>query len=321
LGLPRGTPERLTNWAGVCVDNLSASADGKRLAFQQWAGHASVYVADLLENGKRISPPRRLTLGESWNIPSAWSPDSKAVVFNSRFNGQMEMLKQRLEEDSAKPVLTGIASVSDRTPLSPDGLWFLYTTDGRGAQPTQVMRVATTGGSPQVVMTGGNYGARCAKPPASLCVIAERSSFDAPLIFSEMDPSRGRGRELQRLGTRDSDYVWDLSPDATRIAVLECSTGKIQILSLAGQLPLSINVEGLSTSAFLDWAPDGQGLFVSRPTSHGFALLYSDLRGKTRNLWEQEGSLGISALPSPDGRHIAIRGWNVNSNIWMIEKF
>lgn len=48
---------------------------------------------------------------------------------------------------------------------------------------------------------------------------------------------------------------------------------------------------------------------------------YSDLRGKARNLWEQEGSLGISALRSPDGRRIAIRGWNVNSNIWMIENF
>jgi hypothetical protein len=38
-------------------------------------------------------------------------------------------------------------------------------------------------------------------------------------------------------------------------------------------------------------------------------------------LWEQEGGLGISALPSPDGRHLAIRGWSVNSNIWMIENF
>jgi Tol biopolymer transport system component len=81
---------------------MSASADGKRLAFEQWAGHASVYVADVLENGKRISPPRRLTLGESWNVPSAWTPDSKAVVFNSSFNGQMEILKQGLDEDTAQ---------------------------------------------------------------------------------------------------------------------------------------------------------------------------------------------------------------------------
>jgi eukaryotic-like serine/threonine-protein kinase len=221
-----------------------------------------------------------------------------------------------------KPVVTGLPDVSDRTPLSPNELWFLYTTKASGTQPAQLMRVPVGGGSPELVLNGANHGVRCAKPPASLCVIAERSSFNAPLTFSRLDPLKGRGPELQRIArTLDSGYVWDLSPDASRIAVLESLTGKIQIVSLVGQPPLTFNVEGISTSTFLDWAPDGQGLFLSKPTSHGFALLYSDLRGKTRNLWEQEGSLGISALPSPDGRHIALRGWNVNSNIWMIENF
>lgn len=98
-------------------------------------------------------------------------------------------------------------------------------------------------------------------------------------------------------------------------------SGKISILSLVGQPSTAINAESIKTSTFLDWAPDGQGLFVSQPSSRGFALLYLDLHGKTKTLWEQEGSLGISALPSPDGRHIAIRGWNVSSNIWMLENF
>jgi DNA-binding winged helix-turn-helix (wHTH) protein/Tol biopolymer transport system component len=320
-GLPRASPRRLTNWAGSCVENFSASANGKRLAYEQWTGHAGVYVADLLENGKRITTPRRLTLGESWNVPVAWSADSKAVVFKSRFNGQMEMLEQTLGEDSPRPILRGLSNVSDRAPLSPDGRWFLYSVDGTSSQPPQVMLVPVSGGSPQVVATGMNYGVRCAKAPASLCVVAERSRFEALLIFFEFDPLRGRGRELLRIATQDSEYAWDLSPDATRIAILESLTGKTSILSLAGKPPIGINADSIKTSTFLDWAPDGQGLFVSQPTSRGFALLYMDLQGKTRTLWEQEGSLGISALPSPDGRHIAIRGWNVNSNIWMIEGF
>jgi serine/threonine protein kinase len=320
-GLPRGEPRRLTNWAGVCIDNLSASADGKRLIFEQWSGHASVYVADLFDNGKRISSPRRLTLSETWNVPSAWKPDSKAVLFNSRFNRQIEMLEQRLDEDSAKPIVTEAESISDRIAVSPDNSWLLYVADTTDSHPAQILRVPLTGGLPQIVLVGGNYGVRCAKPPASLCVIAERSSFDAPLIFTEFDPLKGRGHEIQRLETQQSDYAWDLSPDARRIAVLESLTGKISILSLAGLPRHTMNVESIKTSTFLDWAPDGRALFVSQPTSHGFALLYLDLRGKTRVLWEQEGSLGISALPSPDGRHIAIRGSKVNSNIWMLENF
>jgi len=320
-GLPQTSPRRLTNWAGSCVENLSASADGKRLAFEQWTGHASVYVADLLENGKRITTPRRLTLGENWNVPSAWTADSKAIVFNSRFNGQMEMLEQYLGDKSPKPILTGLTSISDRAPLSPDGRWFIYVVNATSSQPPQVMRVSAAGGTPQVVLTGVNYGVRCAKPPTSLCVMAERSRFDAPIIFSEFDPLKGRGREIQRVATQDSEYAWDLSPDATRIAVLESLTGKISVLSLAGKPPIGIIAENIKTSTFVDWASDGQGLFVSQPTSRGFALLYLDLHGKTKTLWEQEGSLGISALPSPDGRHIAIRGWNASSNIWMLENF
>jgi eukaryotic-like serine/threonine-protein kinase len=286
-GSPRGEPRRLTNWAGICVDNMSASADGKRLAFEQWTGHASVYVANLLESGKRISPPRRITLGESWNMPSAWTPDSKTVVFNSRFNDQTEVLEQRLDEDSAKPILTGIASVSDRTPLSPDASWFLYTTKTSGSQTAQVMRVPATGGSPQIVLTGGNYGVRCAKPPASLCVIAERSPSIGPLIFTELDPLKGRGLELLRLETQDSDYVWDLSPDATRIAVLECLTGKIQILSLASQPALTINVEGIGTSTFFGL---GTGWPRAVPSEAHFAWICTPLLGFTRQNTEFVGA-------------------------------
>jgi hypothetical protein len=77
----------------------------------------------------------------------------------------------------------------------------------------------------------------------------------------------------------------------------------------------------MENANFLDWTADGKALFVSRPTRRGFELLYLDLQGNSHILWEQRGSLGTSALPSPDGHHLAIRGWNVNSNLWMMENF
>jgi Tol biopolymer transport system component len=321
-GQPRGQPRRLTNWAGFCLDNMTASADGKRLAFEEWAGHASVFIADIQSNGKRITAPSRLTLSDSWNVPSAWTPDSKAVVFSSRFNSQEQIVMQRLDEDTAKPIVTALANVSDHAPLSPDGLWFLYTTRSTNAQPMEVMRVPAIGGPPQLVMMGGSDGVRCAKPPEALCAVAERSPAGTQLAFTAFDPLKARGRELLKFDTSpDSDYNWDLSPDATRIAILKSLTGEIYVLSLAGQPTMVISIESASTSNFLDWAADGKGVFVSRPTPRGFALLYVDLHGQIHPLWEQEGGLGVSALPSPDGRHLAIRGWNVNSNIWMIENF
>jgi hypothetical protein len=54
-------------------------------------------------------------------------------------------------------------------------------------------------------------------------------------------------------------------------------------------------------------------------------LLYSDLQGKANVMWqqagEQEGSLDIYAIPSPDGRQVAMFGWTLNSNMWMLENF
>lgn len=322
-GQPRGEPRRLTNWAGFCVDNLSATADGKRLAFQEWAGHASVYVADLQANRTRITTPSRLTVSESWNVPSAWTADSNAVVFSSKFNGEVGIFQQRLDADTPQPLVTGLASVSDRTPLSPDGSWFLYTASASGAAATeQFMRVPAAGGSPQPVMTGDGYGVRCARSPATLCAIAERTPDSTQLIFTTFDPLKGRGREITRLDiSPDSDCNWDLSPDGTRFAILESLHGQIHILSLIGQAAREIKVKGMESTNFLDWAADGKALFVSRPTRRGFDLLYLDLQGNSHVLWEQRGSLGTSALSSPDGRHIAIRGWSVNSNMWMMENF
>jgi len=77
-GEPRGQPQRLTNWAGFCLDTPSATADGKRLAFRKWSRQGNVYVADLQANGKRITTPKRLTLSEGSSYPRAWTADSKA---------------------------------------------------------------------------------------------------------------------------------------------------------------------------------------------------------------------------------------------------
>jgi hypothetical protein len=83
----------------------------------------------------------------------------------------------------------------------------------------------------------------------------------------------------------------------------------------------------------LDWAADGTGLFVSIAKEGGSALLHLDLKGNGQLLWASKGTVepGISAflggptvpwaVPSPDGRHLAICEWNLSANIWMMENF
>src|SRR5208283_4574804 len=119
----------------------------------------------------------------------------------------------------------------------------------------------------------------------------------------------------------ESDFFWDLSPDGRRIAVLEGLSGRIHILSLTGEAMRVINTNGMEATQFINWTADGKALFVSRPTRRGFELLRLDLNGNSEVLWEERGGLGTSALPSPDGKHLAIRGWSVTSNFWMMTNF
>jgi hypothetical protein len=53
----------------------------------------------------------------------------------------------------------------------------------------------------------------------------------------------------------------------------------------------------------------------------GSVLMYVDLQGKSLVLWKEPGGLQTWGVPSPDGRYLAIEGFTLNSNIWMMENF
>jgi Tol biopolymer transport system component len=351
-GEPLEKPKRFTNWSGFCVDTLSATADGKELAFRRSTVQSSVYLADLQPNGVAMLAPRRLTLNEGRDFPAAWTPDSKAVIFVSNRNGQWELFRQSLDEETAQPIAAVSAGEAERTEagefnptiprISPDGDWVLYLiwrrTDSPAA-PVELMRVPITGGPQQLVLTtspGIIHSLRCARSPATLCVIAERTPDHKHLIFTAFDPVLGRGRELTRFDTNptpDAEYTWDLSHDGTRIAILKRSEATIYFLSLSGQASRQIVVKGWSGLQSVDWSADGSGLFVSSVREGGSALLRLNLNGNGQLLWAFKGTVepGITAfvggplapwaVPSPDGRHLAICGWSLNANIWLMENF
>jgi Tol biopolymer transport system component len=180
------------------------------------------------------------------------------------------------------------------------------------------------GGVPQFVLTANldSQGPRCAKSPALLCAIAERRADRKQLVFTAFDPLKGEGRELKKLTTdAAADYRWDLSPDGTRIAILKNRENRMQILSLNGGLPKQISLKGWNILTRVFWTADGKGLFVGSLNQRGSVLLSVDLQGNARVLWEQTGGGGTYGVPSSDGRQLAMLGWTVNSNMWMLENF
>jgi serine/threonine protein kinase len=323
-----GKPRRITNWVGFCVGGTNVTSDSKQLAFLEWRPHMNVYVADLQSNATTIPTPNRLTLDEGWNEPLGWTSDGKAVLFLSGRNGRTEIFRQSPGQDTAELVATAKEGerVFGHACMSPDGSSVLYTVrpnPGHPQAPATIMRAPITGGSPQIVLTGNvNGGQRCAQSPATLCAIAERSADRKQLVFTAFDPMKGRGKELAEFKTEAAgEYQWDLSRDGAHIAILKKREGQIQILSLTGSAPREITVKGWNLLTNATWTADGKGLFASSFNERGSVLMSVDMSGNARILWEQLGGINTYALPSPDGRHLAMLSWTNNTNMWMMENF
>jgi Tol biopolymer transport system component len=327
-----GKTKRLTQWAGADLVSLNATADGKRFALEKRTYQAQVYLGEPAAGGTRMSPARRLTNSEAMDIPTAWTADSKAVLFASNRNGTWGIFKQGISQDTAEAVVTGLPNrVFPR--VSPDGAWVLYletpkTTFGPSTA-LRLMRVSVGGGVPQLVLEARNpLECNCARAPASLCVLVEASQDEKQLTFTAFDPLKGRGKVLRTIEKDPSahDFGWGISPDASTFAISRSWEAEIHIrlLSLSGGADREITVKGWPSlpPMGLYWSPDGKGLYCGSASFQANTLLYVDLQGNARVLWQYKGEFGQSwGAPSPNGRYLATVGAVTNSNVWMLEGF
>ena len=339
-GGPAGAPQRITNWEDAGLEGLSATADGKRLLLLKVRAQEDVYVSELEARGRRLKTPRRLTMDEHSDLPCAWTPDGKAVLFASNRTGRWNIFKQALDEDTAEPLTTdaefhwGINSLLHGVGphFSPDGKWVVYSAASKeedaesSSASRRLMRMPAVGGPSQFVLEGRGFLAnRCAQAPATLCVVGEVSADRKQLVLAAFDPAKGRGRELVRITARLQPEMvsWDLSPDGSRIAYAESDDqeGRIHFVSLAGGAIPDLVVRSCYGFSALAWAADSEGLFVTSTGVNATRILYVDLQGHAYPLWEHQGSWISCPVPSPDGRHLAILGPTGDSNAWMLENF
>src|SRR5262249_39951457 len=98
---PLGKPRQLTHWTGFCMSDLTATEDGKRLAFLEWSGHPALYVADLDSGGTRITNERHFTGIDSSEMWADWTRDSKSLIFLSNRGGRPGIYRQPLNQDTS----------------------------------------------------------------------------------------------------------------------------------------------------------------------------------------------------------------------------
>jgi Tol biopolymer transport system component len=321
-------PQRLTNWAGFCVNIFSHTADSRKFVFARSSDLWVVYTAELDRAKLKLGEPKRLAYTEDLSSPAGWSHDGDAVYIRSNREGNWGIYKQPLSGDHAEPVVTRLDNVSWSAPESPDGKWLIYsmTDSSDTAAPVRIFRIPLGGGPAQEIARGRFQKVLCPQRGGAQCVVAEIAPDHKEIVFSEFDPAAGKGRELARFNDEHADqFDWDLSPYGTKMVLHRSIDSSFLILALvsgAGLKQIQVNVENGTHLQELLWDFDGRGLFASAPSEHGAELIYVDLKGAVHSLWELRGShVFLAARSSPDGRYLAIQGSAGSSNMWMLEDF
>jgi serine/threonine protein kinase len=334
----RGLPFRITS-SDDLVNQPSITADGKRLVFNRVKPQLDVYLAEFFAKGPRLGTPRRLTLDDADDIPFDWTADDSAVLFTSNRNGTgsvFNIFRQRIDGTSAE---TLVFSPEQKTisRLSPDGSQILYlvppnSTDaggqgrsetGRESPVVRLMRAPINGGPPQTVVEDPNItNDQCSRAPANVCLMSTAKAGQD--IFFTFDSVNGNPHQVAKLDQTATGWNWSLSPDGTWVALntFSASDNRIRLISLSGQPGREITVQGWSSFTSLDWAADGKGFFVSTNRSGRLStLLYVDLLGNAHSLWQVRNFQATWAIPSHNGRYVAIPAPTISSNVWMVEKF
>ena len=329
-GHARGSGTRLTYGTGL-ADLVSVTSDGKRLAFFRQMIEPDVYVTDLEANGTKLSPPRRLTLDERADYPYDWTPDSTSVIFISDRNGTYDIFKQRLD-DSEPELLIRRPENKSVARLAPDGNSVLYLVVPTSATPmqdqTRLMRASLAGGPPQTVLEAAGLGNhQCARSPATTCIFSVIGPGSER--FFRFDPEKGAGPEISAAAIKSLnkfDFNWSLSPDGQTLA----TTGKsgdesepaIRLFHLQDETERTIPMPGWAGISSLDWAADSKSLWTTGFATAGTKTLANvSVTGRIRPMLEENKMTLGWAIPSPDGKHLALWKASGSSNVWMLENF
>jgi dipeptidyl aminopeptidase/acylaminoacyl peptidase len=285
------------------------------------------YVGRFAEGDSGLQDVSRLTLDDRMDLGPTWLPDGKAILFTSDRDGSPDVFRQSLESSEAEPLITGPGTQRNAR-VSPDGAWILYedfpiASAKSAAAAPRLMRMPIGGGpSERVLAMQPTSTYRCARSPASLCVMSEVN--DASMVFTAFDPVRGRGREVSRQAVgvaATTPPPWDLSPDGSALAVVvsQDTLPHLRLLSLRNAPPRDIRLDRKVAIQDIAWAADGKSWLAVAWVGKGeWNLLRIAPDGRTHamipsQLWMYE------VAPAADGRHVAYTSNTGQGNLWLLE--
>jgi Tol biopolymer transport system component len=294
-----------------------------------------VYVARLENDGVHIGEAQRLTFDDRRDFPYDWTADGKSVIFISDRTGTFNIYKQAI--DQTVPVLLVLGNETQTLArLSPDGSQLLYlsylshSNAGQTSSKTSLMRMSLSSGAPQPALEPKSIGNhQCARLPSAVCIYSELG--EGVLTFFTYDPFRGQGTQVFQIKEEvPVSYNWSLSPNGTMLAMAKGKVGdesaSIRIVSLNGGGERWLRLENQLGLISLDWAADGKSLWAASAGDEGNSLLFDeansllniDLQRNVREAWRPKRMVVGWAIPSRDGRYLALQVGSGSANAWML---
>jgi DNA-binding winged helix-turn-helix (wHTH) protein/Tol biopolymer transport system component len=330
---PVGPGTRITNDETPIAD-ISVTSDGKRLALLRRDFQTDVYLAEVLAKGKQLGALRRFTLDDRNDWPSAWTPDSKAVLFVSNRDGLNHIFKQAVEATHADLLIGGNDNLG-APQLTPDGLSALYVafpSSGKATDNSRLMRVSLSGGPSDLALEEpGIGGYKCARLPSTVCIYSRVDN--GVQRFFTFDPAGGKVKELPAAKRRSDDgpgSTWSLSPDGRYLASprspVPSEPSGVRIFDLTTAKEREIAVPNVLLIMGLDWAPDSRRLWVGgymgrRSGGTRSGIVRVDLAGRATTVLQGSSMAVWFAIPSPDGRRLAVLAHTDYSNVSLLENF
>jgi hypothetical protein len=242
------------------------SLDGSEVAFNaDWSGNQEIYLVP--SSGGTVV---RLTDDPADDADPAWSPDGTRIAFNSD-RGDSVGLWVMDSADGSNALLLAQEHIHDmhwaRRPCwSPDGSRIAYTVGAMQLMlsSTRVYAVASAGGTPQLLIDGGeDWGSYdpAWSPDGTRIAFASTRGYNWGLWIQSL---AGGDPVLLVRHTPDQFHEPCWSPDGQRIAYTMCGSGDCQMFVIpstgGGSLPLTWPSERVFTPA---WSPDGQMIAFS----------------------------------------------------------
>jgi len=359
-GLASGERVRITNGPDH-KPVMDASADGKKILFLRTNIQPAVYVSEIDRKTKTVGRPERLTLDDRRNLPYEWTPDGNSVLYISNREGKFHIYKQtveqgtpelldtagnepnilRLNPDRTKVLYSSLKHIDASDQAFPhdaaveNGLQAKASTNNvmntgtNAAQHLQlyrIMRVPLNGGESQQVLEWpeiNNF--QCARMPARECIFS--SYANEALEFYEFDADTGKSSLMFKISDPEwSLYNWTLSPDGALLALAKKlraqDEAEIQIMSLRGGSTRKIALKEWRSVRAIDWAADSKSIWTCASPREGEEVIVNvDLQGHVKPAVKEPSPYIGWAIPSQDGKRLAIWEASGASNVWMLENF